>query len=619
MLGMACTASHAAPPDTIRIRKLLNEAIDSLEYNLAFSGRKAEEALGLSRSSNYTHGTLVSMNLIGYVKLHSGDEKGGLVLLQQVLQMAGHKHRHECQSTLLQLGLYHKERGNYATALNFYQQALALSRSRHSTFYTASSAGDIGQLYITLGSFDKAAYYTKYALGLHRELHDTDGMINGYATLATIDNSQGRYKEGMDNIRKAFDLSKHSPNIAPDLRTTLYANLANCYSNNNNTDSAIICHTKALALSRELGNKQTEFDILLSLGATLEQTGKVRDAIAHFKAARKLAEEAQNYGDLRLAAGDLAFSYARIHSFKDAFLALETAYLATDSFLSQEKIRAVTDIAARYETQELALKNAQLQRKVQRQKYIMIRNWFIAAGIVTLALILLLIAFFKSRQNRLRARMLGMELEQQQYRSRMNPHFIFNCLNSIQHYIVYKDVRSANKYLSEFAALMRQTLETNARQTIPLKSEMDYLRHYLTLEQMRLDHTFEFDIHYTEDTDIERLEIPAMILQPFVENAVQHGLRPLTQRSGQLNIRFSRAGKSLLCEIEDNGVGRRKIIQPDNGFATHVSQGIALVRKRLENLRTAYNAIYSLVITDKTDAGDQPAGTVVSITLPYSV
>lgn len=174
-----------------------------------------------------------------------------------------------------------------------------------------------------------------------------------------------------------------------------------------------------------------------------------------------------------------------------------------------------------------------------------------------------------------------MELEQQQYRSQMNPHFIFNCLNSIQHYIVHNDVIAANKYLSEFASLMRKTLENNKLHAISLQQEIDYLNSYLMLEQMRFENKFTYEITCDKNINTVDTQILPMVIQPFAENAIVHGLCYL-EKDGKLSVSFEKQNDYLVCKIDDNGIGRtasQSIKKESN--RKHISQGMELIEKRL--------------------------------------
>jgi signal transduction histidine kinase len=173
-------------------------------------------------------------------------------------------------------------------------------------------------------------------------------------------------------------------------------------------------------------------------------------------------------------------------------------------------------------------------------------------------------------------------LEQQAFTSLMNPHFIFNALNSIQHYINLQDRQKANRYLSDFASLIRKNFETSQQSFISLEQELDNIKIYLRLEQMRFADRFTYHIILDEKVDTEGWMIPTMMLQPLLENAILHGIMPSTVK-GELRIEFSGSGENLFITIADNGIGIQQSLasKQNNG---HKSHGMELIRKRIKAL-----------------------------------
>ena len=210
------------------------------------------------------------------------------------------------------------------------------------------------------------------------------------------------------------------------------------------------------------------------------------------------------------------------------------------------------------------------------------------------------------------------QLEQQALRSQMNPHFIFNSLSAIQHYINQEDASNANKYLTMFSRLIRKTLHNSSETTISLDKEMDFLENYILLEQMRFKDTFIFAISYDKSIDGSNTFIPPMILQPFVENAIRHGLMYRKEKDGQLFIRFIKNESQLVCTIEDNGIGFEASKQFKT--ATHIeyqSKGISITNDRINTINAISKQKIYLEIIDKITMTPTSEGTIVKITFPY--
>ena len=199
-------------------------------------------------------------------------------------------------------------------------------------------------------------------------------------------------------------------------------------------------------------------------------------------------------------------------------------------------------------------------------------------------------------------------------RMQMNPHFIFNALNSVQHYILQGNVAEANKYLSKFSKLQRDILHCSSMQFITLEKEIEILNAYLQLEQFRFGENFVYRISMTGEIDPDEIKIPPMMLQPFVENAIWHGLMPLrTERN--LDISFTlHSDDILLATIRDNGIGRQASarLKHSNG-AGHASKGMSMVQQRLQLLQQQYDKPFDAVITDITDVSGAVHGTQVTL------
>ncbi|HEV2480899.1 MAG TPA: histidine kinase [Puia sp.] len=209
------------------------------------------------------------------------------------------------------------------------------------------------------------------------------------------------------------------------------------------------------------------------------------------------------------------------------------------------------------------------------------------------------------------------ELEQMALRSRMNPHFIFNCLNSIQLYVMDKDIVGANVFITHFSRLIRQTLMLSARPTISLREEIDYLSTYLELEKTRFEDRFTYHLEMMPEMDRQSYSLPPMILQPYVENAILHGITHRPDNKGHIHIRLVREADCLVCIIEDNGVGRNLAAQYKSSHPnSYPSQGMDLTAKRLVLLNSTLHPPITVQIEDLEAPDHRPLGTRVVIRFP---
>tara|TARA_R110000850_G_scaffold150497_1_gene273289 strand:+ start:208100 stop:209926 length:1827 start_codon:yes stop_codon:yes gene_type:complete len=203
-------------------------------------------------------------------------------------------------------------------------------------------------------------------------------------------------------------------------------------------------------------------------------------------------------------------------------------------------------------------------------------------------------------------------------RAQMNPHFIFNSLSSIQHLILKSDTPAALKYLSKFSQLMRSTLENSIEKNVILAEEIKLLETYLDLESLRFDDTFSYEIIVEKHLNTQLLEVPLLIIQPFVENAILHGLLPKKEGEKKVTITFSEDEHHITVTIEDTGIGRKasQSIYESTAKLKKVSRGIELTEKRIQVLKTQTHRKKAYTIEDLTDASGNPSGTRVIVKLP---
>ena len=202
------------------------------------------------------------------------------------------------------------------------------------------------------------------------------------------------------------------------------------------------------------------------------------------------------------------------------------------------------------------------------------------------------------------------KLEDRFLSSQMNPHFTFNAMNSILHYMLENESENAQNYLIKYSRLIRKVMENNLNEYVSLEDEIQMLRLYLDMEKLRLSNRFEFEINFAEDLSLNNCFIPPMLIQPFVENAVWHGISLKKEGEGKIQLFFELNDEHIKCIIEDNGVGREKANQLKHNHKQHHSFGIEITEQRLKTseLKTK--------IYDLKDEKNNPIGTRVEIYLP---
>ncbi|HLP20834.1 MAG TPA: histidine kinase [Chitinophagales bacterium] len=207
-------------------------------------------------------------------------------------------------------------------------------------------------------------------------------------------------------------------------------------------------------------------------------------------------------------------------------------------------------------------------------------------------------------------------LELQALRAQMNPHFIFNCLNAIQDFIIKNDAQSARRYLTSFAKLIRITLNNSRRQNVPLTEEIDFLRLYMDLERMRFNDTFSYTVNLPAGVNGENIEVPSMILQPLVENAIRHGRMGHNGEPGLISISFAMEDTILVCSVEDNGVGYNQSAKREYQPGKKQTHALDIISDRIKTIGEINKVEIRYTIEDKSDLDAAKTGTIVKLYIP---
>ncbi len=246
--------------------------------------------------------------------------------------------------------------------------------------------------------------------------------------------------------------------------------------------------------------------------------------------------------------------------------------------------------------------------------------WFIAICILIILMIVAAIYFRRVRVIRRKTRLkLEMaELEMQSLQAQMNPHFVFNVLNSLQRYILERDTKKGIRLLSDFSSMIRQTFTLASKKMVTLQEEIIYLESYLKLEQERFAYRFHFEITTDESIQPALIHIPCMLIQPMIENAVKHGLSPLEGRVGMVTVSFISMDKETLkCVITDNGIGMERSLAMKKETTERLSRALGITQRRIALFRQFYKEPrYEVTIRNRSEFNSDETGVIVEIILP---
>jgi len=332
-----------------------------------------------------------------------------------------------------------------------------------------------------------------------------------------------------------------------------------------------------------------------------------------------ILEEKEAYGllseaYLKSGKGDEALSaYKNYVGLVDSIYKLKEADILASLDLNSElskRLQRINSLEKDRVLQEQTIKLLESQRLAEEQNNERLRI-LIYPLIIGILLLCLMIYFMSknSKQKRITNQLLALK----NLRTQMNPHFIFNALNSVNNFISQNDERSANKYLSDFSRLMRLVLENSEHDFISLLKELEILKIYVSLEHSRFSEKFDFEITIDPALEVEKYQVPPMIVQPYIENAVWHGLRYLEEK-GRLIVAMKEVSDVLIITIKDDGIGRKKSLEmKTKNQKTSKSTAMKNITERLAIMNKLHQSNVSVSIQDMNADG---SGTKVEIKVP---
>lgn len=241
--------------------------------------------------------------------------------------------------------------------------------------------------------------------------------------------------------------------------------------------------------------------------------------------------------------------------------------------------------------------------------------WFRLLVLIVLTVLLASLVINYNKRIRLKARQDQDQLKLESLRGQMNPHFIFNSLNSINYFIAKNDRLSANRYIADFSRLIRTILGNLSKEYVPFPKELESLEDYLKLEHLRFGDKFNYTVELPQDKDLQEIQVFPGMVQPFVENAIWHGVRGLEGRKGLICIYFSWNGSSLTCRVEDDGIGRKLAEERKSDLPGKTSRGIGIVLERLRIINRLKKTNHQILIEDLYPEKEE-TGTRVIIEIP---
>lgn len=594
----------------------------------------ADSVRALSARSEYEKGIALSHFYFGLIDRFKGNYYQGIDQMEQFIEYSRQQgDSARMVSGLFQYAVMHANLGNYQKSLNAYYRVFNIHQSNDNKDGMGFTLHSIGNMQRKLGKIEDAIKSYEESVRLKKITGDKGGIWmshvglgNAHSELMQYDKAEQHYNEALLYARQTDE----SYGLA-----TVYENMGNLYSLQANYRKALEYLKKSLFITEQLPTKA-------QLAYIKTEVGEAYLALGHLDSAETILLESLNILDRvkskPLQADNyeaLAALYEERNDYEKAFQYQKLHTQIKDSILNTDMARQLAEMETKYQTRqknheidlltrENALKAQEAERQADIQKAIVIVALLIVliAGLTVYALRQKLknqrIISAKDREIKMaRLREELSSLEMKALRAQMNPHFLFNCINSINQMILSEDNENASRYLTKFSRLIRLMLENSEHQNVSLQDELSMLKTYIELEAIRFNDKITCNLDIDKSIDLDNTLIPSMILQPFVENAIWHGLLP-KDKKGTIKISISEEGDYLRCNIIDDGIGREASMELNKeSRRKKSSMGIKITTDRLKLMsREKFNKLVDIV--DLKDDNNTALGTQVKILIPLA-
>lgn len=596
------------------IEQLLSEADKLKITNPAQALANVQEALGMSLAQKDVLNESKCYLLLG--EINEGISEWNLALnnYEKAYQKLSNNYSKttEYKNTLRGLSAMYVKLGNHQQALYYIQETLKLPLSNTET---AERQLDISEVYYQMGNYIEALKAVE-GIKINSKVRNEslEGKIQNqkakiYARTNEVDRANDFYQSSQRNLRAAGNAApkKEAEQALQDTKEEI----SNSLREQKRYDDDITLRNQSIDFNLESNNLSGVSKDKIELSKSLAAKGETSNAIRELEEAAIIADTINNPKEQANAYLNLADLYEKnnqpvkaISTYKKFSTAVAQSEIQNQT-LQEERAQLIKKQSEIEEQSSLiAMGQQQEQTTLQRQRLLIY-------GLLLIIVIVVVTSYFifKNAQESKRANQL---LALKSLRGQMNPHFIFNALNSVNQFISQNDERTANKFLSEFSRLMRLVLENSQEDFISLQKEEEIISLYVKLEHYRFRDKFDYTVRIDDDINKENLSLPPMLIQPYIENAVWHGLR-YKEGKGQLDIHIGKDAQGLKVEITDNGIGRKKSAElKTENQKKHNSTGLKNIEERLLILNTVYKTNYQVHVRDLPS----DSGTSVVISIP---
>lgn len=603
-------------PDTTRLNTLsilANEYINQKQISNAERIVNEGMSLAKDKSLEIPYGLFWASAEIHFTKR---DIDEGLADIENVLTLLGETNNVEKLSEALNLkGLLYLYGGKFSESIEVYNKNIEFVRKNQILSALPRAYSGLAYVYSNLQDTEEQRVQLMLMADAAIKVNDDKMAANAYLRLGDIGMSNdSNFTYAIQQYKKCLEFENKMADSA-GISFILLRIGWNHYLNKE-LDTALDYFFYSLEYSIPINRLTSITNAYGNIGTIYRDKKEFDKAIKYYKKSIEYSLEANDWYNLSWLYKDMSDMNKSQGDYKKAYENHVLYKHFSDSLDMKKYNQGLAEARTRYESEKAKQELEVVTLKLNQHKYLA----YGFAGLIILAIIIgVLILRQISLKNKQRISEMNhkiSEVTQRNLRQQMNPHFIFNTLNSIQYYMYQHDKISTNNYLTKFSLLMRKTLENSQHTAIPIKDELDTLELYLQLESLRFKEKFDFKIEVDDEIDTMLHKIPTMLIQPYVENAIVHGLVH-KEGKGWVNISISLEDNYLVCKVEDNGIGRDASLEiQKEKNKNHNSLGTKITESRLNLVNSLYGKNMKIAYTDLKDNNGNPSGTRVIIHIP---
>jgi len=578
-----------------------------------------KKVLNYSKKTGNIKQQAYMLNNIGRISVSKGDLDEALTLFKKsyaIRKKLGKKNFG--LDALNNIGTICLNQGKYTEALKYFNQCLSIYRVDNSKNDIARSTYNISAVYYELKQFDKTLKYMEESLKLYKELGNRLQIARCLINIGAVYADMKEFPKALDFMIRSLSISKEI-NDKRELSAS-YFQLGDLRFLMSQPKMALKNYKTSLELSLFTKDKLYICHSNIGLAKTYVELKNYSKALFHALEGKKIAEDIGMLKQQKLATEVLATVYSKTGNYKKAFESHQLFKTLNDSIFNKENIEKITQLEYEYKyKQELdsasirelkltktVLSTSQDLEKSQRKLFLGV------IGFLITALILGGIIFFLKLRNE-KSKTQNIVIEQKLLRSQMTPHFIFNSLSVLQGMILNKEEKKSVSYLSKFSKLLRITLENSRDKMVPISQELTAVEKYLSLQNLE-NELYQYTVKVDDTIDAAIFKIPPMLIQPFVENAVEHAFE--NQKGNRtIDVHLKYSNKELVCTITDNGLGIDS--QKEHKNSNKKSLSTTITSERLKILSKDLKMKGSVTIEDRRKYNKQ--GTIVTLVIPYKI